>query len=210
MTNPNLATPMSLARATAFSQQIVSWLRPHCERIAVAGSIRRGRQVCHDVDIVCIPRITEHTDLLGNTISRDNHVLQFLQDYVDNRNPTGSLARTPRFISGGEKEGKQVIMELPKCQLDLWFATPETWAARLLCRTGSREHNIWLAERAAARGLHWNPYEGLCAERDRNLGPAGIIPSYTEEDIYAHLGLTYIAPNNREAAWLSKHIDSGL
>lgn len=35
-------TPMSLRAARAVASEMVDALRPYCERIAVAGSIRRG------------------------------------------------------------------------------------------------------------------------------------------------------------------------
>lgn len=35
---------------------VKSLLEPHCHRIAIAGSIRRKRPVCNDIEIVAIPR----------------------------------------------------------------------------------------------------------------------------------------------------------
>jgi len=152
---------MDLATATHYAKQIVSWLQPHCELMQIAGSIRRGKPQCADIDIVCIPKTTEITDLLGATEQRINHCHAYLQGYVRDRNPLSSPARRPWFQSGGDIDGKQCILQLPKCQLDLWFATPENFATRLLCRTGSKEHNTWLATRFAERGMHWFIYEGV-------------------------------------------------
>ena len=192
---------MKLFIAKHYADKIVGWLSPHCERIAIAGSIRRGRPECADVDLVVIPKHNPDVDLLGQSVGQSNLVFDFLVDYVKERNPTASPARTPRFISGGEKAGKQMLIELPKCQLDLWFADAATWGTRLLCSTGSKEHNIWLAQRAIDRGLRWNPYEGLQPEDGGQR---------TEAEIYAALGLEFIAPVHRELAWLTQHIDSGL
>jgi DNA polymerase/3'-5' exonuclease PolX len=196
---------MPLTTARSYASQIVTWLSPHCTRIEIAGSIRRQRPVCNDVDIVCIPKTVEHRDLLGQLAATDNLLHQFLVDYVKERNPLNSPGRTPRWASGGDAPGKQAIIELLKCQLDLWFADEKTFAIRLLMRTGSKEHNIWIADRATDRGYHFKPYEGLVPE-----GHARPLQFDTESAIYNHLGLAFIEPQNREEAWLRKNIDSGL
>jgi DNA polymerase/3'-5' exonuclease PolX len=196
---------MTLEVGRRYAGKICEWLGGMCERMEIAGSIRRGRAMVNDVDIVCIPKVEEHKDMLGAVIGRSNYLFDFLVDYVKGRNPLGSKGRLPHFISGGEREGKQVLLQLPKCQLDLWFADAETFGTRLLCRTGSKEHNIWLAERAGARGMHWDPYAGL-SRVDR----AEAVEASSEEEIYAALGLEWIEPKNREAGWLSRNIDSGL
>lgn len=192
---------MILSLAQSYADKILAWLAPNCQRIEIAGSIRRQFPHVNDVDIVCIPKTTEVTDLLGGTGARSNHLLEYLQDYVKERNPTASKLRTPHFISGGEKEGKQVLLNLPKCQLDLWFATEENFAARLLMRTGSREHNIWIAQRAQDHGLHWNCYEGL-SHRVAFTSREHLLPTPTEEAIYKALNLPFIDPTHREIQYL--------
>lgn len=175
---------MNLATASHYAAQIVQWLAPHCERLEIAGSIRRQRPVCNDVDIVCIPRITEERDMLGAAISRTNHVLKFLQEYVA-ANPKA------RFQSGGEREGKYVILQLPKCQLDLWFAGERNFGTRLLCRTGSKEHNILLAQRGLDLVRPWNPYEGVTVNGE-------LREARYEQQIYDALKLPWIEPAERE------------
>lgn len=200
-------SPMPLATAKHYAQKFVEWLTPFCvcERLQIAGSIRRARPICNDIDIVAIPKVTEQKDMLGAVISRTNHCLKFLQDYIAARNPSHSMLLLPRFICGGAREGKQVRLQFPKCQLDLWFADEATFGTRLLCRTGSMEHNIWLCQRAEERGLHWDPYHGLT-----DIARAEPVEASTEEQLYAALGLKWIDPKNRELPWLKKTIDSGL
>lgn len=198
--------PLSVARrwANAISQE----LAPLCHRLAIAGSIRRERPLCNDIDIVCIPRLDETRDLLGEVTSRWNRVTEWAQTYVQKRagQITGPGEHQPRIISQGQKS---LIVQLRRCQLDLWFADEDTFATRLLCRTGSKDHNIWLAQRALDRGLHWQPYEGLKRTPPRHFAGEPL-PCPTEASIYNHLGLEWIEPQNRELPWLTKHINSGL
>jgi DNA polymerase/3'-5' exonuclease PolX len=182
---------MDLNIANRYAAKLVEWLQPFCGRIEIVGSIRRGRPVVNDVDIVCIPIVTEKKDLLGEVIGRQNHALHHLQMHA--------MGGKAKILSGGEREGKQVMVELSKCQLDLWFATAETFATRMLCRTGSKEHNIWLAQRAQDRGGHWNPYEGLKLH-------GKLVKAEIEEDIYRALSVPWIEPKNREIDWITRNV----
>lgn len=182
---------MNLATAKHYAEKIVLWLGPHCQVTKIAGSIRRERPECADVDIVCIPRITVENDMLGTPIARTNHVLAFLRDYVKASNGVSA------FHSGDEHEGKQVIVQLPKCQLDLWFATPANFGTRLLCRTGSKEHNILLAQRAQELGGSWNPYEGVTLNGQ-------LLPATAEQEVYDALKLPWIEPRDREGGFVAR------
>jgi DNA polymerase (family 10) len=170
---------MLLAPAKRFAERIVAELRPHCDRIEIAGSIRRGRPHVNDVDIVCIPRGIEGRERIIERCREKGHLLKNGGQYV---------------------ELMYLILPGP-VQLDLWFAhggnsdlfthAPSNWGMLLLARTGSKEHNIKLAALAKAQGLTFSPHEGI------KRGDV-ILASETEEAIFAALGLTYIEPHDRE------------
>lgn len=174
---------MNLTTAQHYAMHIVAWLRPHCERIEMAGSIRRARPVCNDVDIVCIPKVHETRDMLGEIVDRVNLVHAHLL--------AERAAGKCRIDSGADSPGDLMILQLSKCQVDVFFAVDETLITRLICRTGSKEHNIAMAERAKQLGGHWNPSRGL------DLGH-GNIPLATEADFYTALNLPFIKPADRE------------
>jgi DNA polymerase/3'-5' exonuclease PolX len=188
---------MTLDLATRYAEQICEWLSEASQLVVIAGSIRRRRGECADVDIVCIPTVSEERDLVGDVVSRRNQVFEQLQRHAQEGHA--------RILAGGI-EGKQTIVALKKCQLDVYYATPETLASRLLCRTGSKEHNAWLAGEAKRQGKKWKPYEGVCVEGEwRALGEgrdeyAGgrVLPAATEAEIYTQLNLDYIEPWKRE------------
>lgn len=168
--------PMRLAVAERYADRIMAWLEPVCNRLAVAGSVRRRRPVCRDIDLVCIPKTMEERDLFGEVTGRRNVCQESVLGWAREH---GRAC----MVSGGEAGAKYLTVELAKCRLDVWFADERTWGTRLLCRTGSREHNIWLCRVAERRGLHWDPYEGLVGG-----GRA--------------LGLDWIEPQRRESEWL--------
>lgn len=175
---------MNLATAQHYAEKIQEWISPYAERVAVAGSIRRRRPHCNDVDLVVIPKITEHKDLLGEIISRDNQVAFFLTNYLD-------ATQDARVISGAGADPEQISVQLPKVQLDIFFATERTWATRMLMRTGSKEHNIYLIERAKTLGLVWRPTLGV-------MSGTKFLHTEHEEDIFSALQLDYVPPERRE------------
>lgn len=195
---------MNVAQAQHYADSIIQWLGDKCHRVEIAGSIRRGRPICNDIDLVCIPKVDEEHDMLGAAVSRNNHLFNFMKGYAAQGKAT--------IRSGGEREGKQMVVELKKCQLDLWFADEKTFATRLLCRTGSMEHNIWLADRAKRQGKKWNPYEGIlyggkwrsALGADEIYEGGQMIQFASEADLYASLDLPYIEPKDREYFHLVK------
>jgi DNA polymerase/3'-5' exonuclease PolX len=203
---------MDLPLAQKYARHILAWLTPFCDgptgsiRIEIAGSIRRQRPQCADVDIVCIPKYKIDHDLFQAEQARANLLWQHLTDYVRTYQPDYGTAfdtsepasnpTPPKILQGQQLGGMQMIIDLPKCQLDLWFTDADSFASRLIQRTGSKEHNIWLAERAQRNGLSWKPSSGLYKGDDR-------LPSLTEADLYAHLDLPYLDPIHREIDWLT-------
>ena len=166
-----------LAKAQKLAWRVRDALAPMCERIDIAGSVRRARPVCGDIDIVCLPhRLRSRGDIIARCL----------------RNAT--------LAKGGEQ---YVMINLPGgVQLDLWFAhrgggdmfSPEpcNYGMLLLARTGSARHNVRLASRAKIMGLHFHPHKGIMRGTE-------IIAAAEEADIFRALDLPYIEPQDREA-----------
>jgi len=155
---------MKLAEAQGIANEIYFLLKPHCTKIEIVGSIRRQKPEVKDIDIVLIP---------SNTWE--------LSKEIDRLGPP---------IMDGEKLRR---VEYKGTQVDLYYATPETWATLLLIRTGSKENNIRLCSRARYLGMK------LKANGDGIIGIDGqLIPIESEEQIYKELGLPYQEPWQRE------------
>ena len=174
---------MTLDYARRCAEKLLAWLAPHCWKICVAGSVRRERPSPNDIDMVVIPRIFVSHDLLGAEHCRENLAVREISERC--------LRDHWTILKLG---GDYVSFIAGKVQVDIWFATPETWGTVLLCRTGSKEHNIWLARVAQNRQGHWNPHQGLRIN--------GHTYSETEEGIYRELGIPYIEPAKREQQFL--------
>lgn len=166
---------MTLDYADRCAARLVDRFGPMALRMEIAGSVRRRRPDPNDIDIVVIPRIEEQRDLLGEKCGL--------------RNVTAAeiLAACKTEGWAVARSGNEIIqVTAHRVVVDFFFASPETFGSVLLCRTGSKEHNIWLAMRATARQAKWVPNIGLFV---RNV-PIG----HSEEAIYAALDLPLLDP----------------
>ena len=156
---------MKLMEAETLAREIIEQLAPFCEplKIVTVGSIRRRRPFVHDIDLLLIP-------------ANQGKLLVALKAIGEKRRGGGKIEE--RLYKGA--------------QVDLYFATRQTWATLLLIRTGSKAHNIFLTSLAKARGWH------LYANGDGLVNEKGVeIAGDTEESFFTALGLPYREPWER-------------
>lgn len=77
-------------------------------------------------------------------------------------------------------------------QVDLVVCPPAAWGSHLVHFTGSRDHNVALRGIALERGL------SLSEKGFKVLDSGELLPAATESEVYARLGLPWIAPEMRE------------
>lgn len=184
---------MELERARKLAGQIVEQLGPMCEKIEVAGSIRRGRPNVNDIDLVVLPKDGQ-LNALRERVKRNTRLIT---DGEENLIVNLTLNGTP---GGGTRPTVfqlDVFIARP-ASTDFFQPLPSNWGTMLLNRTGSTAHNIFLVERAKSLGLRWNPYHGVFGKCPRT-GRSGVcLASETEEEIFKVLGLEFVPPEKRE------------
>ena len=132
---------MELEKAKIIADEVVKQLSPYCEKIEVAGSIRRQKPFINDIDLVLIAS--------------------------DRWNLDSVLMRMGKYKMAGMKITR---VEMDSIPLDVYFASKETWATLFLIRTGSKENNIRLAALAKKRGWHLKANgEGLLNEHGERI-----------------------------------------
>ena len=160
---------MRLEEATLIAERVKEVLTPYCERVEIVGSIRRGKPIVHDVDIVLIEKPEAALTI--------NYVLSHI----------GTIAKDgPKIKQLWYTENQSLI------SVDLYLATPATWATLLLIRTGSKENNIRLCSLARRKGWHLEASGGGLCDEDGNR-----IAGDTEESIYQALSVPYQEPRER-------------
>jgi DNA polymerase/3'-5' exonuclease PolX len=154
-----------LEKAVEIANEVAAKLSPYCERIEIAGSIRRRKLLPEDIDIVLIPK-----------------------------EGWNMRAVLPSLFTGIKKSGPKLAEFMFKgVDVDLYYATPETWGTLLLIRTGPKELNIHLCTLAQNRG--WK----LKASGEGLFDSGGTrIAGDDEHSIFRALGLRYEEPWERD------------
>ncbi len=172
---------LPLLEARIIGENMVDALGVACDRIEIAGSIRRGRPLVHDVDLVVIPK----GEWLKN---KDGELEPF-----PNRNLWFDIPRLIKDVGGTiASKGPQIITAVVDgFQIDINRATPDTWGIVYLIKTGPKELNIELCNRARKLGKQLKPWSGVWQADTR-------FPAFNELDIFGSLELAYIDPNGRD------------
>lgn len=161
---------MELIKAKAIAEKIVEQLKPHCERIEIAGSIRREKPEVKDIEIVAIPKPYD-TGLFESGIA--------------------TVVNQWKKVKG-ELPCKYTQRELPEgIKLDLFFADPGNWGLIFAIRTGSADysHKI-LATGWSKKG--YKSKEGYLTMYNRR------VEVKEEKDLFDLIGLDYVEPQLRK------------
>lgn len=173
--------PTTLFTAKMVGNGIIAELSQFCERIEVAGSVRRGLKLVNDLDLVIIPK-PECMDKLKAAC---------MEWHPDGNEIFSSTSEYP--LKWGAKMA--TFNYCKQLQVDLYFANEKTFPIIYLIRTGSKEHNIWLCSMAGKKGMYLAADgSGLYADRDKKK------PLFvkSEEDIYRALGGSFLTPSERD------------
>jgi DNA polymerase (family 10) len=158
----------------SFGQKVAGELIPYLsetggiEKIAAAGSLRRGKDTIGDLDL-----------LVTGPGAADA-----LDRFVQHPKAHTVLGKGPNKAS--------IQYGLEGLQVDLRALPHESYGAAMQYFTGSKEHNILLRSRALKLGVTLNEY-GLFRVDDQQR-----VAGETEEEVYAALGLAWIPPELRE------------
>ena len=169
--NPVTLIPdIELKEAERLAAQIKASVETQCDGNEVAGSIRRQKSKVHDVDFVVVAKTDGDWQKINEKLKQ--------------------LKAKPNC------QGNSVIKAFLPCysglfQVDFYRAQPSTFGIHLLVRTGSAEHNMWLAGCAISKGMRIKYSEGLIKD---GVAVAG----ETEQGVFEALGLPYPLPSQRE------------
>lgn len=185
--------PASQAKAAA--SEIVDFLSPNCERIEVAGSLRRRRDPVGDVEIVLVPRLEAHH--IRGDLFLPSPPIDLAESAIKVLLITGLLTKRLN-VNGAESWGKsnKLAVHAPSgIPVDLFSTTEECWHNYLVCRTGGSATNVRICNAAIARGWHWKPYgHGFSRMGDDGLEFRAI---GSEREVFEFVGLPYLEPWER-------------
>lgn len=204
-------TRIPLPEAEALAAEVLELLKPACERIEIAGSIRRRVLAPGDIEVCAIPRYgvgMGQADLFGSVSTPAVNLLDELcRDLLLNGTFHGRLDKNGRAAIGSKF--KRLIYR--EFALDLFACLPPTqWGVLFAIRTGPAAFahafvtNIGSMTRPAYAGANHQPRPGLLprgmrvGEGNQLFGPDGrVIPTPEESDFFAAIGLPCLPPEER-------------
>ena len=167
-----------------------------CERVEIAGSLRRQCAEVHDIEIVAKPK-TDPFDQLQIRVADmlSHHWLEPGPKSKDGKKPPMG----PRYYR------LQIPVQRPECdsiQLDLFAVLPPAdFGVIYAIRTGSAEFSHWLVTEALRKGMQvedgqlwkWSPSGKPLLLQERVK-----IPCPEEVDFFRALGIEYVHPSDRQ------------
>lgn len=188
---------MKLSDARTIADELVARMTPFCERVEIAGSIRREKSEVKDIEIVAIPlwsKQRDPTDLFGQ-----ERPLNELHLWATSHSQSGI-----EWIKPGTKEilpwqirpdGKYWRGLLTNdLKVDLFLCVGGNWGVIFCIRTGSAEFSQALVTHAKMR-TGWRIDKGHLIEQTDHA--EFITPCYEEVELFDRLGLEYIDPRDR-------------
>jgi len=172
--------PYALMHEMASS--LIDRLRPACQRIEVAGSIRRQKSEIGDIEIVAIAKPI--TDLFGEPTER-TEVDTLLSTWPISIKKNGQKYKQFSFFG---KSGDPYTV-------DLFLPSAETWAVVYMIRTGSADFSRRMVTRQEKGGLMPNDLSVADGRAWRN-GVAIATPE--ERDVFTEWGMDFIEPKDRK------------
>lgn len=170
---------MTYATVYPVACEIVDKLRPYCERIELAGSLRRKRPYIGDIEIVAIPRLQR--DLFGQLMPASPTALD------------GFLVTRQVPLSKDGTRYKQ--FKYGRFTVDLFLQPdPATWGVNFLIRTGSQEFS-----RAFVTSWHRGGMlpPGFHVAGARLYRRGELLSTPEEQDVFEAIGRPWVRPEDR-------------
>ncbi|RLC99328.1 MAG: hypothetical protein DRI46_09690 [Chloroflexi bacterium] len=172
----------------AFAEGVLLFLAPFCERIELAGSLRRKCSTVGDIEIIAVPK-TQATLFPGDTIVNTN--IQTMVDHALREKGCAILKDGPRY--------KQFIAYEQRVDLFLQ-PDPATWGMNMVIRTGAANFSRWMVtgeELGGALPSGWYVRNGRVFNELSET-----VETPEEKDVFNRIGLQYIPLEERnERKW---------
>lgn len=161
---------MDLQTAKIIAENVKSALAPHCERIEIAGSIRREKPQVKDIEIVCIPKPYD-VGLFESGIAKVVNRWKKIKGELP-------CKYTQRILPDG-------------LVVDIFFAERGNWGLIYAIRTGSADYS----HKVLATGWVKKGYKSEGGYLTANGKSIAVLE---EIELFKRIGIPYVHPRKRE------------
>lgn len=170
---------MDLLFARELAEKIVFDLAPFCEKIKIAGSIRRKCSQIKDIDVVVLPKTKPVKDLFGMVTHHERH-----PGFVN-------VVNQWEKVKGDAATGKYTQRLIEGHKLEIAIAHPDNFGNLIVIRSGPADFSHLIMKIVNDRGF--TQKDGFLYRNER------LIPIPEEMLYFKTLGIPYIQPENRNA-----------
>ncbi len=167
--------------------KLLAFLQPHCERIEIAGSIRRRCPMVGDIELVAIPKKRYKPTLFGD-IEDDQTLLDI------------HLEQNPKIYAQVRSGHRLKELRFQNFQVDLFLTDPDRWGVTFTLRTGSADFSKWLVtsrNQGGARRLD----RYVKNSRIWQIGQQDPIKTPEEIDVFHALGVPWVPVEQRSKGY---------
>lgn len=181
-----MKTKLNLSQAIPLAEKIKEALSPACERIEIAGSVRRRKATVGDIEIVAIPTFIPDMAAQLSLFGGPPKLVSALDMLLER------LARVKPNFTRGDKNGdchKNFLAEISEdgtqVGIDLFICTPENWGYIFALRSGPDDFNrAWVTQQRKG-GLLPNRYSFSGGRLHKDGKPS---PTPEESDVFDLIG----------------------
>ena len=184
--------PMNYELALKNATEIVELLSPFCNRIEIAGGVRRHKENPHDIEIVCIPRVTKTTVQVGlvgdQQFVDENRLDQCIKDCLGSGIfELGDLDKAGKKAPSGPRYYR---LKYNGQKVDIFTVLPPAqWGVIFLIRTGNSDFSHWFVQAG------WKDGKRVIDGQIVQNGKALSTPE--EKDAFEAMGLQWVDPIQR-------------
>ena len=180
-----MKTKTPYAKALDIAMQYKDELEPYCERLEIAGSIRRKEEMVGDIEIVAIPKF----ETWGNQLFGEPITYNALEKVIAEASRNGLV-----LIKNGQRYKQMQLVE--GINLDLFICLPPAqWGVIYLIRTGSAE----FSRKVVTQRKYGGYLPSDCIVKDGQVLRDGVLILMSEEEDYLELlGMSGLKPEERK------------
>ena len=177
--------PLALAELTG--EAVTRLLKDSCDRVEIAGSIRRRMLDVGDIELLCIPSAGQ-TDLFGAPLAAESQLETRVRDLI------GCGVLTYRLNALGRRtygpKNKLLVHKSTGIPVDVFSTDEANWGMAMFVRTGPAEFVRDAMARFREMGMEGHAYGGVTKEGVTVACPA-------EEKVFELLEWEYLPPEAR-------------
>jgi DNA polymerase/3'-5' exonuclease PolX len=184
-------------------------LKPSCDRIVIAGSLRRQKPDVGDIEIVAVPTYRLFPDLWDELIPEENpsELEAALKALLD----AGTIEWDTKVRRNGPSYKRFIVPQLGGMPMELFLCDEEEFGYQCMIRTGDVDFTrAMMTERRLSVGL--KPTNIDCKGGAKIMRNGKMVPLmlYSEADLFAAWGLPVLPPCERNEQGVEKLRKGGL